>query len=90
MNKEKIEEATLKEGKYHHGARIALAYIEERQKNAIDWNVIVGALSLTALSGNRTSDICLSTIERLRKGEPVSDRYLMGLAWIIYAIDNDF
>jgi len=41
------------------------------------------ALASTALSGNRLAEICMGTIDRLAKGEPVSDRYLLGLAWTI-------
>ena len=34
-----------------------------------------------SLSGNRLADICGETLRRLLGGEPVSDRYLLGLAW---------
>ena len=32
---------------------------------------------------NRLAEICSETLRRLLNGEPVSDRYLLGLAWVI-------
>jgi len=46
------------------------------------------ALASTALSGNRLAETCMGTIDRLAKGEPVSDRYLLGLAWTILKLAN--
>jgi hypothetical protein len=46
------------------------------------------ALASTALSGNRLAEISLGTIDRLAKGQPVSDRYLLGLAWTIMKVAN--
>ncbi len=46
------------------------------------------ALASTALSGNRQAEICVGTIDRLTKGEPVSDRYILGLAWTIMYLAN--
>lgn len=37
----------------------------------------------TALANNRNSQVCGETLRRLLGGEPVSDRYLLGLAWTI-------
>lgn len=42
------------------------------------------AFASCALSGdNRLAEICSETLGRLLNGEPVSDRYLLGLAWTI-------
>ena len=41
------------------------------------------SLASTAIEGNRLAEICLGTIERLEKGQPVSDRYLLGLCWFL-------
>lgn len=82
------KEATLKEGEAHPAAYIALHYLNKKKLDIKDWLMIQEAIASTALSGNRTADICLSTLKRLEKGEPVSDRYLMGLAWQIYQLEN--
>ena len=37
----------------------------------------------SAIEGNRLAEICLTTLDRLLSGKPVSDRYLLGLAWTI-------
>lgn len=42
-----------------------------------------GAFASCAIEGNRIGDICGETLRRLLAGEPVSDRYLLGLAWVI-------
>lgn len=41
------------------------------------------SLASTALSGNRSAEIMSETLRRLLNGEPVSDRYLLGLAWFL-------
>jgi hypothetical protein len=46
------------------------------------------AMSMAAESGNRQAQICVGTICRLANGEPVSDRYLLGLSWTILSIHN--
>lgn len=57
-------------------------------ENALDWLRYKEALASTALSGNRQAEVCMSTINRLANGEPVSDRYILGLAWTIMKLDN--
>lgn len=46
------------------------------------------AFASTAISGNRLAEICSGTIERLGTGQPVSDRYLLGLAWTIKEMEE--
>lgn len=41
------------------------------------------AFSSTAIEGNRLGEVCAETFRRLLAGEPVSDRYILGLAWTI-------
>jgi hypothetical protein len=41
------------------------------------------AFASTAIEGNRVGEICGETLRRLMAGEPVSDRYLLGLAWVM-------
>ena len=46
------------------------------------------AFASTAIEGNRTSEICHETLRRLLNHEIVSDRYLLGLAWIIRNLEE--
>lgn len=39
------------------------------------------AFNSCAIEGNRLAEICAETMRRLRTGEMVSDRYVLGLAW---------
>jgi hypothetical protein len=41
------------------------------------------SLASCALEGNRLAEICGETLRRLLAHEPVSDRYLLGLAWYV-------
>ena len=41
------------------------------------------AFATCAIEGNRLGEICGETLRRLLSGEPVSDRYLLGLAWVL-------
>ncbi len=81
-------EATLHESEYHPAADIAMRYVIKRRNDVHGWSVTTEAIASTAMSGNRLAEICLSTIRRLEAGEPVSDRYLMGLAWMLYSLDT--
>lgn len=75
---------TIKEGEYHPAADSAMAWVKEWMM--IDLARLLRteeAFASTALSGNRLAEICLETLRRLEHGEPVSDRYLLGLAWTL-------
>lgn len=73
---------TIQEGEYHPAANSAMEYVESRMADP-SWLIICESFASVALSGNRTAEICYSTIDRLNNGEPVSDRYLLGLAWTL-------
>lgn len=45
--------------------------------------VLREALASTAIEGNQTAEICGETLRRLMAGEPVGDRYVLGLAWFV-------
>jgi hypothetical protein len=45
--------------------------------------VYLEAFSSCAIEGNRLGEICSETLNRLLKGDTVSDRYILGLAWAI-------
>lgn len=76
-----MSEATLKFGEAHPMAHSAIAYVRENMTATH-----MESLASVALSGDRTADICTSTANRLLKGEPVSDRYILGLAWMIKSL----
>jgi hypothetical protein len=74
---------TIKEGEYHPAADSAMEYVKGLMTDAHQWSIWHESFASTALSGNRLAEICFSTMDRLNKSEPVSDRYLLGLAWIL-------
>jgi hypothetical protein len=39
------------------------------------------AFASSAIEGNRLAEVCLGTLTRVLNKEPVSDRYILGLAW---------
>lgn len=49
---------------------------------------LIEAIASTALSGNRTAEICMATLQRLLESKPVSDRYVLGLAWYLREIEE--
>lgn len=61
----------------HPAALDALAWIRQQPHLPL-W---LESFASTALSGNRSAEICGETLRRLLAGEPVSDRYVLGLAW---------
>ena len=79
------EKGTLRLGEVHPSSYTAMEYVKKRIMHP-SFFVIKEAMASTALSGNRYCEICLTTLERIENGEPVSDRYLLGLAWFLYEI----
>ena len=75
---------SLKDGEAHPAALAALQYL-----NALSFeekeNFLLTFSSL-ALEGNRLAEICYGTLRRIIDRQPVSDRYLLGLAWEIGSI----
>ena len=39
------------------------------------------SFSSCAIEGNRLAEVCGETLARLMSSQPVSDRYVLGLAW---------
>lgn len=72
---------TLKPGEYHPAANSAMAYI--RNLSLQELLVWQESFSSVAIENNRLAEICSETLDRLITGKPVSDRYLLGLAWTI-------
>ena len=84
------KETSLKETEYHPSADSAMEWYKEWKKDIKRYCIMKEAIASTALAGNRLSEILLSTMDRLEKGEPVSDRYLLGLCWFLrYMFSNE-
>lgn len=77
----------LKEGEFHPAAHIAMEFIKDWLKKN-DVFLIKEALASCALSGDRLAALASETLRRLLDNEPVSDRYLMGLAWTFHSIEE--
>jgi len=77
------DKSTIHDGEYHPAADSAMTYMQAKMADIPGWFKIKESIASTALSGNCLSEICLGTIDRLENSEPVSDRYLLGLAWLI-------
>ena len=76
------DRSTIREGEHHPAADLALKKINDMPyQELIMWQA---SFSSCAIEGNRLAEICSGTISRLIDGEPVSDRYLLGLAWVMF------
>ncbi len=77
----KTDRGTLGEKEHHPAADSALEYLNGFGVDELcRWQ---GYFGTCAIEGNRLAEVCTETLNRLLKGEPVSDRYLLGLAWTI-------
>lgn len=75
----KTEHGTLDLSEPHPSSRDAYRWF--RSLSVADVAMWVEAFSSCAISGNRLAEVCAETLRRLRVGEAVSDRYLLGLVW---------
>jgi len=76
-----IKPGFLNVGEAHPAASNAMEYIA-----SLDWAELSKwqeSFSSCAIDGNRLAEICSETLRRLMAKQPVSDRYLLGLAWTI-------
>lgn len=71
----------------HPSAFIARQILEKKMAEGLDLFVWQESFSSCAIEGNRLGEICSGTLNRLMTGQPVSDRYLMGLVFAIIAED---
>lgn len=72
---------TLRPGEPHPAAFAAAAYLRSLPHE--DLLKYQEAFASCAIENNRLSEICFGTLQRLMTNQPVSDRYLLGLAWAI-------
>lgn len=78
------DDSVIKEGEHHPAADDAMAWFKMwMAKDPIRYMQVREAIASTALSGDRLAQICHGTLERLATGQPVSDRYLLGLCWFL-------
>lgn len=82
------ERGTLTLTEPHPAYTTALEYL--RSIPYAEMAVILEAMASCAIEGNRLGEVCAETWRRFQAGEPVSDRYLMGLAWAVWGAKNDF
>lgn len=89
MPKPNTDPTELRFDEFHPAARSAYRWLKGFMiTNSKDYLRYKEALSSAALSGNRQAQVCMGTIGRLATRQPVSDRYLMGLAWTILHLHN--
>jgi hypothetical protein len=84
------DEATLNLGEHHPAADSAMEWYKLWLVKTGPANYILTreAIASSALSGNRLAEICNGTLDRLDKNEPVSDRYLLGLCWMLKEMEE--
>ncbi len=70
----------------HPAAYEALEYIKKLSIGELQG--YLEAFASCSIEGNRLGEICAGTINRLLEKKPVSDRYLLGLAWAIRNIKD--
>lgn len=92
--KKKVEQedapGTLKEGEIHPAAHGAMQFVKAYMLSDLHRLMhIREGFASCALSGNRLADICGETLSRILDGKPVSDRYLLGLAWTLNTMDEE-
>ncbi len=75
---------TLKIGEVHPMASEEFKFVKEYLVNDLQGAFrLREAFASCAIEGNRTADVCGETLARIIEGKPVSDRYLLGLAWYL-------
>lgn len=83
-----MSSGTLETGETHPSAHSAMAYVLS-QIGSLGFGYTREALASNALSGNRTCEVCFETLERIITGLPISDRYLLGLAWFLKELEEE-
>lgn len=77
---------TLSDKEYHPSARFAYYWLKGRDfAELATW---LESFTSVAIEGNRLAEICAGTLQRFLRGEPVSDRYLLGLVYAMRFIEE--
>lgn len=84
-----MSEATLNPNESHPIANSAMAWYNVWRQDLVKYMMTKEAMASSALSGNRSAELCLSTMDRLEKGEAVSDRYLLALCWMLREMEDE-
>jgi hypothetical protein len=74
-------------GEPHPASKEALAFI--RSLPVTELLMYREVFASMELGGNRGAEICHETLRRLFVGAPVSDRYLLGLAWALHDLQKE-
>lgn len=80
-----MTENSLEEGERHPAAYSAIEWIAAYVARNPS---IIESVASCALAGNRSAEICHSTLTRMLKKEAVSDRYVLGLAWFLRSVEE--
>lgn len=65
----------------HPATRSAVSWL--KKKSVVELMRYQEVFSSCAISNNRLAEVCGETLQRWMTGQPVSDRYLLGLVWTI-------
>jgi hypothetical protein len=80
---------TLKEYEFHPAAQSAFEWIQSTlSDNPFRASLLQESFASTAISGNRTAELCSETLRRILHGEPVGVVYILGLAWTMRQMDS--
>lgn len=71
----------LKINEPHPAALTAYKYIKNQTRQ--DLATWMESFASCAIEGNRMAEVCGETLRRILTNEPVSDRYVLGLAWVM-------
>lgn len=90
MSDEETPHGTLRPGEFHPAASSAMAWLREyiARKEPHEIPMLLESFSSVGMSGNRNAELCGETLNRIMTGQPVSDRYLLGLVWTIREMED--
>ncbi len=74
-----MDRTELNVGERHPSTSSAIQYVFEKIHDPL----LLEALASCAIENNRIAEVCLGTINRIKNKQPISDRYLLGLAWFL-------
>lgn len=80
-----MDRTELNSNEPHPAVNSTINYISQK----INDPVLLESLASCAIESNRLAEVCLGTINRIKNKQPVSDRYLLGLAWFLKRIEEN-